>query len=142
MTVKMKTLTALLLSLLLVLSFTACSESGNSAPSWSDAKYTEDTALGEGEKTFEFQVKCEEDSVTFTVSTDKEILGEALLENELIAGDEGAYGLYVKYVNGIYADYDVNGYYWSFTKNGETMMTGVDSEKIEAGAHYEMTCTK
>lgn len=163
---KLKTLSSLLMAVLVLLSFAACSESdakgsATEAPAvtnsvlttitealsqeeifWQDAEYTEDTAIGKGETTFEFQVIVGENSVTFTVSTDKEILGDALMENSLVAGDESQYGLYVKKVNGITADYDVNQYYWSFSKNGEMMMTGVDGEKIEEGAHYEMTCTK
>ncbi|MGN0453452.1 MAG: DUF4430 domain-containing protein [Ruminococcus sp.] len=109
---------------------------------WADAQYTEDTTVGEGSTKFYFEVVAGDNSVTFTVNTDEEILGDALLKNELVAGDESQYGLYVKTVNGILADYDLNGYYWSFTKNGEMMMTGVDGETIEADAHYEMTLAK
>lgn len=109
---------------------------------WADADYTEDTVIGEGATTFYFEVQAEDYSVTFTVNTDKEILGDALLEYELVAGEDSTYGLYVKTVNGILADYDVNATYWSFTKDGEMMMTGVDGETIESGAHYEMVYTK
>ena len=82
------------------------------------------------------------DTVTKSITTEAEYLRGALEEEDLIAGEESQYGLFVKTVNGITADYDVNQYYWSFSKNGEMMMTGVDGEKIEEGAHYEMTCTK
>ena len=110
---------------------------------WADAIYTEDTAIiGTGATTFYFEVQVGSHSVTFTVNTDKETVGDALLEHGIIAGEEGAYGLYVKTVNGILADYDVNATYWSFTKGGEMMMTGVDGENIESGAHYEMVYTK
>jgi len=109
---------------------------------WKDATYKEDTVLGTGTTTFFFEVIAEEHSVTFTVNTEEETVGDALQELGIIAGEEGAYGLYVKTVNGILADYDVNATYWSFTKNGEMMMTGVDGENIENGAHYEMVYTK
>lgn len=109
---------------------------------WADAVYTEDTVIGVGNTTFCFEVQAENHSITITVNTDKGTVGDALLEHGIIAGDEGAYGLYVKTVNGILADYDVNATYWSFTKNGEMMMTGVDGEDIENGAHYEMVYTK
>lgn len=109
---------------------------------WTDAQYKEDVVLGTGTTTFYFEVQAEGKSVTFTVNTDKETVGDALLEHRVIAGDEGPYGLYVKTVNGILADYDINATYWNFTKNGEMMMTGVDGENVESGAHYEMVYTK
>ena len=109
---------------------------------WDDAKYTSDTELGTGSKTVQVEVKAEGKSVTFTIHTDKEILGDVLLEHGLIAGEEGAYGLYVKFVNGIEADYDKDQTYWAFYKNGEYMMTGVDSTTFTSGDHYELVKEK
>ena len=88
------------------------------------------------------EVKAEEQSVTFTVKTDKDNLGDALLEYNLIDGDESDYGLYVKKVNGITADYDADKSYWAFYKDGQYMSTGVDSTKIADGEHYELVYTK
>ena len=73
---------------------------------------------------------------TFTVETDKETVGDALLEKGLLAGEQGAYGLYVKTVNGITADYDVDGTYWAFYVNGEYAATGVDRTAVTDGATY------
>ena len=109
---------------------------------WADAIYTEDTAFGTGAVTVEVEVRVEDKSVTFTISTDGATLGDALLEHGLIEGENGAYGLYVKRVNGILADYDVDASYWSFYKGGEYLMTGVDGEYITDGAHYEIVYTK
>ena len=72
----------------------------------------------------------------FTISTDKKTVGEALLEENLIAGDDSEYGLYVKTVNGVTLDYDKDGMYWAFYVNGEYAQTGVDSTEITAGAEY------
>jgi len=117
---------------------------GNKADAdlWSNALYTEDTQLGSGEKTIYVDVVTEEKTVTFTIKTDKEMVGDALMEHNLVSGEKGAYGLYVKFVNGIEADYDKNQSYWAFTKDGESLLTGVDGEKIKADAHYELTYTK
>ena len=109
---------------------------------WDNAKYTSDTELGTGAKTVQVEVKAGGKSITFTIHTDKEILGDALLEHDLIAGEEGAYGLYVKFVNGIEADYDKDQTYWGFYKDGEYMMTGVDSTTITSGDHYELSKDK
>ncbi len=73
---------------------------------------------------------------SFDITTDRETVGEALLDEKLIEGDEGEYGLYVKRVNGIEAIYENDGTYWSFYINGEYAMTGVDTTKVEAGATY------
>ena len=54
----------------------------------------------------------------------------------MIAGDESEYGLYVKTVNGITADYDKDGVYWAFYVNGEYAQTGVDSTSITEGDSY------
>ncbi len=109
---------------------------------WADAVYTEDTVIGEGSNTFIFEVKVGTHSVTFTVNTDETVVGTALIENGIISGDDGPYGLYVKTVNGIFADYDVNGAYWGFYQDGEYAMNGVDTTNIENGAHYEMVYSK
>ena len=77
-----------------------------------------------------------------TVSTDSsKNLRQALENAGLISGEEGAYGLYVKVVDGVTADYDVDGSYWSLTKNG-VLCSGVDSTKIADGDHFEFTYTK
>lgn len=78
----------------------------------------------------------------FIIHTDKETVGEALLELELIAGDESEYGLYVKTVNGVTADYDTDGTYWAFYDNGEYAQTGVDSTVIKEGGSYAFKIEK
>ena len=109
---------------------------------WGEALYLSNQEFGTGEKTIEVEVSAEGQAITFVVHTDKEMLGDALLECGLIAGDPGPYGLYVKRANGMLADYDVNKHYWSFSKSGTGLMTGVDMEPIEDGAHYEITYAK
>ena len=95
------------------------------------------TVLGEGETKFLFTV-VDKDGVenAFEIHTDKEIVGEALLELGLIEGEEGEFGLFVKAVNGIVADYEVDKTYWAFYVNGEYAMSGVDTTIIEEGTSY------
>ena len=101
------------------------------------------TVLGEGETSFSFSVVDKEGSETlFEIHTDKETVGEALLELELIDGDESEYGLYVKTVNGITADYDKDGVYWAFYISDEYAETGVDSTKIVDGNEYSFRMQK
>lgn len=108
---------------------------------WADAQYTEDTELGEGAKTLSVEVTAEDKTITFTIHTDAENLRGALEENGLVSGDESEYGLYVKSVNGIAADYDADGYYWALSKAGEYLMTGVDDTLIADGEQYELVRT-
>lgn len=109
---------------------------------WTDAIYTYNKDFGEGAKTVICEVKAENKTVTFTVKTDKETVGEALIENGIIEGDEGPYGLYIKKVNGITADYDINQCYWAFYIDGEMAMTGVDGTTITEGAIYQLVYSK
>ena len=130
------------MAILMLLCFVSCAKPTDTDLLWENALYTEDTELGEGAKTVQVEVKAGEKSVVFTVKTDEAILGDALIAHGLIEGDEGAYGLYIKKVNGITADYDIDGSYWGFYKNGEYMMTGVDGTEFADGEHYELVYTK
>ena len=79
---------------------------------------------------------------TFDITTSKTVLGDALLEEGLIAGDEGDYGLYITSVNGITADWDKDQTYWAFYIDGEYALTGVDSTEIDPNAAYALVLTK
>ena len=138
----MKKTISIFIITVMCLSLFSCAKNNAQADLWEDATYTEDMTFGTGEKVVEVEVIAQEKAVTFTINTDKETLGEALLEYKLITGEQGAYGIYIKAVNGITADYDVDKSYWAVTKADEYMMTGVDSEKISGGEHYELTYTK
>lgn len=109
---------------------------------WANAKYTEDAEVGEGAVIVKVKVAADNKEITLTVHTDKENLGAALLEYELVSGDESEYGLYIKSVNGIQADYDKDGAWWAISKDGEMLMTGADSTPIADGESYELTYTK
>ena len=78
----------------------------------------------------------------FTIETDKKTLREALESINLVQGEESEYGLYVKVVNGITADYDKDGAYWAFYKDKELLNTGVDSTFISDKDNYEIVYTK
>ncbi|MDO4731609.1 MAG: DUF4430 domain-containing protein [Clostridia bacterium] len=124
--------------ILMVLVFGACSNSNNSvsAPvsSYSSADIKQ---IGTGDKEFVFEVVDDQGlQENFLVKTDKEFVGEALFELGLIDGTQGAYGLYVKEVNGITLDYEINQKYWAFYINGEYATSGVDKTVVENGCAY------
>lgn len=136
-----KTIKFLVFTIICVL-ITSCAGSGIEQDLWETATYKEDKEFGNGEKTIWVEVGVEENSVTFKINTDKDILGEALIEHNLVSGENGPYGLYVKVVNGMTADYNINQSYWSLCKDGEYMQTGVDVTQISDGEHYALIYTK
>ena len=72
--------------------------------------------------------------------TEQAYLRGALEEKQLVAGEESQYGLFVKTVDGYTAD-DAKQEWWCFTKDGETLTTGVDATPIENGDAFEITLT-
>ncbi len=76
----------------------------------------------------------------FKINTSAETLRAACEEQNLIAGDESEYGLYVKTVDGETVNED-NQEWWSITKDGEMLMTGVDDTMIADGEQYAFTFT-
>lgn len=77
------------------------------------------------------------------ISTEEEYLGPALLASEALGveGEQGAYGLYIKTVDGETAS-DAERTFWSLTKDGAEAPNGVDLTVIADGEHYELTLTK
>ena len=73
---------------------------------------------------------------TFEFYTDAENIGDALSEYGFISGDDGDYGLYVKVVNGVKAEYETDGTYWAFYVNGDLATTGVSSTPVEDEMSY------
>ena len=106
---------SLLLVVILTLSLTSCFDKGvDTSGLWADATYTEDTTLGNGQMTVEEEFDIEEKSVTLTLKTDKETLGEALYEHSLINDPS-----FFDTANGIKADYNANQAWWKVNKSRE-----------------------
>ena len=134
----MKKLLAILLTLVLALSLCACGKPA--APGEAGAPMVNDgDVIGEGKNSFTLEIiDGDKNKITATIQCDDTIVGDALQAYGIIAGEEAEYGLYIKSVNGISADYDKNGTYWSFYINGEYAVTGVDMTEIENGATYTL----
>ena len=155
---KRQKLARLLLALLLILALTftitltACEK--EPAPevetegevertgAWENATYIKDTEFGEGEKTITVKVVAEEQEIVFTIHTNQQYLDKAMLAHELITGEDSEYGLYVKTVNGILADYNVDQTYWSVCKDNTPTPVGISSVEIADGDSYQLIKTK
>ena len=146
-----KKLLSLILSMMLIVAMALCTTAcGGKKSTTEDSQVKTESStsekastsddnnvLGEGNTEFTCTVVDKEGNETvFEIHTDKTTVGEALLEVGLIDGDMEDYGLYVKEVNGITADYDVDGTYWAFYINDEYASTGVDSTNITEGDNY------
>ena len=79
-------------------------------------------------------------SKDFTISTKAETLREACEEQDLIAGEESSFGLYLLTVDGETVD-EANQEWWCITKGGTMTDTGVDGIIIADGDAYEFTIT-
>ena len=136
-----KKILSLILCMMLIVAMalctTACADKSDTQSNASTNAEVESSVLGKGDTVFTFAVVDKDGNEThFEIHTDKTVVGDALLELGLIEGEDSEYGLYVKKVNGITADYDVDGTYWAFFINGEYASTGVDTTDIVAGDRY------
>ncbi|MBQ9797535.1 MAG: DUF4430 domain-containing protein [Clostridia bacterium] len=110
---------------------TACNDQNEGGEETSEPKsFTFIVVDGDGKET------------SFDITSSKKTVGEALLDEGLIEGEDGAYGLYVKKVNGILAEYETTGTYWAFYVNGEYGLTGVDTTDIVDGETYSFKVEK
>lgn len=119
----------ILLIAAMALSFVSCDKSGN----------VEVGGANEAPKlkTFTFEVIFADGSTnTHSITTSADTVGQALIVEGLLEGEDGPYGLYVKTVDGVTLDYDRDGKYWAFYINGEYAMSGVDTTEIDNGATY------
>lgn len=129
---------------LAVFCMTGCQSQDNSETTASSASteaaptaFANDSVIGEGATQFKFSVTdADKKTSNFEIHTDKKTVGEALEEVGMIKGENGAYGLYVKTVNGMTFDYDKDGKYWAFYVNGEYASVGVDKTNIEENTEY------
>lgn len=140
---------SLLLSLALITAIaltTGCNDN-KETPKTSDTSVSESqkeiVVKGDGKTKFSFSVTDKDGKTTdFEINTDKTIVGEALQELGLIEGDESEFGLFVKKVNGITADFDVDKTYWAFYVNGSYASSGVDTTEIKEGESYAFKVEK
>jgi len=153
----MKKLIALMLTLVLALSFAACgtqevpqtTPDSTPAPVQTDVPDVknegdktdaqEQNVLGEGETSFALAiVDVDGNQTDYTIYTDETTVGAALTALELIDGEQGEYGMYIKSVNGMPLDYDKDGKYWAFYIGEEYATTGVDMTPITEGESYTL----
>ncbi len=101
-------------------------------------------AASEGTKAYTLTVVDDQGTEkAYSGKTDAEFLSD-LMDELAAAGDfsyEGSksdYGLYIEAVNGLRADYDADGAYWSIYVNGEYGQYGADAQPVADGDAYSL----
>ena len=98
----------------------------------------------EGTKSITIQVAGpEEEKTEYALKTDAEYLRQAMEEAEglTFSGQESEYGMMEDTVNGLTADYNADGAYWSFYVNGEYCNNGIDSQPVADGDAFSIVYT-
>lgn len=98
---------------------------------------------GKDEGGYEITVEVVDDqgeTKSYQSVTDAEVLYDALLEIDglTLDGYESDYGYYLTGVNGLTADYDADGAYWSLYVNGEYGSYGIESQPVADGDTYRL----
>ena len=138
-----KKILAVITAVLLVMVLSACAKTATIPAGKNTVGVKNGETVGQGATAFAVEVTdAEGNKTTFTVNTDEKMVGAALQTLNLISGEKGDYGLYVKEVTGITTDYEKDGTYWAFYVDGQYALTGVDSTEVKAGAVYGFAVEK
>ena len=90
-----------------------------------------------GGKTVTVQVVHEDGSSRdFTLNTDEEFLGAALIADGVVEDNQSAYGLYILTADGETADENEQ-QWWGYSVNGTFAELGVDSQPVADGDVYD-----
>ena len=81
------------------------------------------------------------ESKEFDYRSDEEYVGTVLIEDGLIEGAEGQWGMYISHVDGERAVYEEDGAYWALYIGEEYATNGVELTPIEDGATYKLVYT-
>ena len=79
----------------------------------------------------------------YSVDTEAEYILGAMEETPGLQfeGEEGQYGMSISHINGVRADYLLDGAYWAFYVNDEYCNYGVSEQPIEDGDEFKIVYT-
>lgn len=103
------------------------------------------TILGADNSKYSFIFKAvhkDGKETTFGIRTDKETIGEALVEADLLGGREESTGYVVYTIDHVKHDHNTEGFYWVLYIDGELAEVDVMKTKIENGSTYEFICER
>ncbi len=99
-----------------------------------------DTTPGDKSVTVEV-VHKDEVSRTFHFQTDKEYLGDLLLSEGIVKGEQGQFGLYIREVDGERADFDLDKAYWALFVGEDYATQGADVTPLQDGDSFRLVYT-
>lgn len=80
-------------------------------------------------------------SKDFTYNTDAEYLGQVIVDEGLVEGNDGPYGLEIHTVDGEKASWEENKSYWALYIGEEYATTGADGVVVTDGGVYKLEYT-
>lgn len=100
----------------------------------------------EGTKAITIEViDNEQKSTVYELNTDAQYLREAMDEAAekgfTYSGSESEYGIMLESINGVTADYNADGAYWSIFVNGEYGNYGADTQVVTDGDAFQFVYT-
>lgn len=98
------------------------------------------TACGKTDKTCTVIVTAPDGNDTkYTMELQGDTLYDCLVANGFdFDGYQGEWGYYLTTINGVSADYDADGAYWSLYVNGEYGQFSIDAQPVAAGDEFEL----
>jgi len=144
---KNKKILALILALVMLLCLVGCSQKP------ADEDQNETTTAPVSESTDGNQEQTGKYAITVKIvhkdgsekvlsyRTDKEFLGELLLEKKVIQGSDGPYGLEISHVDGEQAIYNKDKAYWALYEGDQYAMQGISTTPIVDGGEYALVYT-
>ena len=81
------------------------------------------------------------DRKDFTYKTDEEYLGPVLMNESLVVGEMGPYGLMISAVDGEEAVWEVNNAYWALFVGEEYATSGADTTPVYDGSTFKLEYT-
>ena len=96
----------------------------------------------EGSKTVTVTVVHKDGSEkVFTCQTEQEFLGKVLVNENIVVGNYGEFGLYFDTADGEKADWNVDNGWWQVFVGEEAAITGADQIAIADGGTYKLVYT-
>ena len=96
----------------------------------------------EGSKTVTITVVHKDGSEkVFTCQTEEEFLGKVLVNENIVVGNYGEFGLYFDTADGEKADWNVDNGWWQVFVGEEAAITGADQIPIADGGTYKLVYT-
>ena len=103
-----------------------------------DDEEPDENILGSGSTSFKLEIVDDKgESKSYTVRTSEKTVGDALIHDDVKIIPADQKDKMITVVDGITADFDADGSFWSFSINGEFAMIGAFDAEIEPGTEYK-----